>query len=114
MQDFYLFLARMGNLHDCRISSLRWDQEGRWIELVFDDLYSNFAGFPEYPGREQGSIRLIGVERSVFDVEVADGLRVYEVCPSMERENTIDVKFSPTGTISVTCKKAIYPECRLA
>jgi len=113
MQDFYLFLERMGGLHDCQISSLRWDQESCWIELVLDDLYSNFVGLSEYPGREKGSIKLMDVERATFDIETAAGLRIYEICPSKERANTVDLKFSPSGAISVTCKKAVYPECRL-
>lgn len=62
------FFYALGNLHDARIESIEWNVLQQEIALVVDDLYSNFEGFAEYPGRQMARLSLRHVSKWESDI----------------------------------------------
>ncbi|MPN42509.1 hypothetical protein SDC9_190066 [bioreactor metagenome] len=113
MKDFYDFLKRMGGMHDSTVACLTWLPSERRVEFHFDDLYSNFDGLPEYPGREPGMIALHGVSNLTIALENDGPLRVFEFLPQEDESDVVLVTFSPSGKIRARFCAADYPPCRL-
>jgi hypothetical protein len=103
------FLLKLGGLHDATVVAIDWQLESRTLEFVLDDLYANFSGLPEYPGRHKAVIRLEGVSRIDFNVEVTERLRVFEILPAEDRSDEVVAKFSPGGSIRIRFASAVYP-----
>lgn len=113
MGQFFDFLLSLGGLHDATVVSIDWQIETNTIEFTFDDLYANFRGLPEYPGRHRGSIQLQGVSQVDFNVDSSEPLKVFEMLPAEGRIDEVVAKFSPSGTISVCFASAVYPKSAL-
>lgn len=113
MNEFFEFLSKMGGMHDSEVSSIQWRPiEGR-IEIAVEDLYANFDGFPEYPGKESGVIALLGVRQLLMSLENHAKLRIFEFLPVENERDTALIRFSPSGSIRVHFTSAEYPKCRL-
>ena len=109
MNQLSEFLLKLGGLHDATLVAIDWQLESRTLEFVLDDLYANFGGLPEYPGRHKAVIKLEGVSRIDFNVEATERLRVFEILPAEDRADEVVAKFSPGGSIRVRFTSAIYP-----
>ncbi len=59
--DFLKHLAENIGLHDAGILQVNWDAIHDEVNLVIDDLWSNYVGLPEYKGPLLGTIKLLGV-----------------------------------------------------
>ncbi|GHT86365.1 hypothetical protein AGMMS49960_14540 [Betaproteobacteria bacterium] len=116
MNELKLFLERMGALHDAVVLRLIWEPGSRILRFEIDDLCSNFAGLPEYPGAVPGSIALKEVIRVEFDIDMSEGqLNVYEIFVDAASEDEWRVKmlFWPSGRIVVSCRAAEFPDVNL-
>ena len=113
MKSLADFLNAMGGLHDAVVVSIDWQIEAHTLEFTFDDLYANFRGLPEYPGRQRGSILLRDVSRVVVEVDSEERLRVFEILPVEDRADEVVAKFSPSGRITVRFAAAEHPESAL-
>jgi hypothetical protein len=103
------FLFKLGGLHDSTLVAINWQLESRTLEFVLDDLYANFGGLPEYPGRHKAVIKLEGVSRVDFNVDATERLRVFEILPAEDRADEVVAKFSPGGSVRVRFASAVYP-----
>lgn len=103
------YLLKLGGLHDARVVAVNWQIDSQVVEFVVDDLYANFGGLPEYPGRHKGVIRLEGVTRIEFDVEASEKLKIFELLPAEDHANEVLAKFSPSGRVRVRYTSATYP-----
>lgn len=103
------FLNALGGLHDATVVSINWQAEAKVLELAFDDLYANFRGMPEYPGRRAGVIRLVGLSQLSIDVESRERLRIFEFLPDEHQSDVVVVKFAPGGHLSVRYSSAEHP-----
>jgi len=100
------FFEGLGNLHDARIEELRWSPEEREIAFAVDDLHSNFAGLPEYPGLRPQVLILEGVVEFVASVCLSEpNLNVHDFEVSTEPTSglSVSVTFWPDGRIKVLC-----------
>ena len=113
MNDFYEFLKKMGGMHDSIVACLTWLPSEKRIEFLFEDMYSNFDGLPEYPGRQPGTIALHGVSDLSISLETDGPLRVFEFLPDRAESDVVLVTFSPSGKIRARFSSADYPPCRL-
>lgn len=113
MSQFFDFLLSLGGLHDAIVVSIDWQIESNTLELTFDDLYANFRGLPEYPGRHRGSIQFQGVSQVDFGVDSSEKLKVFEILPVEGRADEVVAKFSPSGTLSICFASAVYPASAL-
>ncbi len=113
MKDFYDFLLRMGGMHDSVVECLMWLPSEKKIEFHFEDMYTNFEGLPEYPGRQPGAIALLGVSAIIISIETDEPLRVFEFLPDENEADVVLVTFSPSGKIRARFNSADYPRCRL-
>jgi hypothetical protein len=68
MEDLKRKLENLGLLHDSVVRQLIWKPEEKTIEFVVKDFYSNFEGWPEYPGLMGGSIILSEVQHVEIDI----------------------------------------------
>jgi hypothetical protein len=114
VKDFYDFLLKMGGMHDSIIECLTWLPSEKKLEFRFEDLYSNFCGLPEYPGRQSGAITLHGVSHLDISIETDGSLRVFDFLPDENKSNTVLVTFWPSGKIRARFNSADYPLCQLA
>lgn len=103
------FLNALGGLHDATVVSINWQAETKTLEFAFEDLYANFRGMPEYPGRRTGVIRLCGLSLLSIDVESSERLRVFEFLPDEQQQDMVLVRFSPGGHISAKYTAAEHP-----
>lgn len=113
MKNFRDFLQKMGGMHDSIVACLTWLPSERRIEFLFEDLYSNFVGLPEYPGRQSGMIALHGVSDLSLALETDGPLRVFEFLSDEDESDVVLVTFSPSGRLRVRFRSADYPRCRL-
>lgn len=109
MNQLNEFLLKLGGLHDSRLVALNWQVGSQAVEFVLDDLYANFGGLPEYPGREKGVIRLEGITRIEFEVDTSERLKIFELLPVDDREDEVLAKFSPGGHVRIRYTSATYP-----
>jgi hypothetical protein len=103
------FLNGLGGLHDATVVSINWQASAKTLEFAFDDLYANFRGMPEYPGRRTGVIRLHGLSQLSIDVESSERLRVFEFLPDEQELDVVLVKFSLGGHVSAKYALADHP-----
>ena len=103
------FLLKLGGLRDATLVAIDWQIESRTLEFVIDDLYANFGGLPEYPGRHKAVIKLEGISRVDFNVDATERLRVFKILPAQDRVDEVIAKFSPGGSIRIRFASAIYP-----
>lgn len=103
------YLLKLGGLHDAQLVAMNWHVDSQAVEFVVDDLYANFSGLPEYPGRQKGAIRLEGVSHVEFDIEAWEKLKVFELLPSEDHANEVVAKFSPSGCVRIRYASATYP-----
>jgi hypothetical protein len=105
----------VGGLHDAVLIRLDWMAGQRRLELEVEDLYSNFEGLPNDPGRCPGTIALVGVARLRLDLEPTErGLMVYDVSLVRSESGHMDVTitFSPAGRITAQCSDVEWLEAR--
>lgn len=57
-----IFLSDLGHLHDVLLMDFKFNSLKNNIEFKLDDIYSNFAGLPEYPGETKACISMNEVE----------------------------------------------------
>ena len=112
MEEFFNWLHRMGTLHDVRVQTLTWDLKSKTLTFIFDDLYNNFEGFPEYPGAIGGTIVLHGVRALSMYFEKIENFWITEFQPNPEVADSVEV-YASSGLMRVTFERAEYPECRL-
>src|ERR1700731_4590487 len=96
-------LEQLGDLHDARVMSIRWDANLRDLEFTFEDVYANFRGLANYPAREQGGTVLRHVKELVIDMAVDGngGAHVYEfTVEELQSEFVATVLFRPSGKIT--------------
>lgn len=110
MNQLTEFLQKLGGLHDAHLVAVNWQAGSQAVEFVVGDLYANFGGLPEYPGRHQGVIRFDGVTRIEFDIEASEKLRIFEMLPADEQANEVLVKFSPSGRVRIRYTSASHPQ----
>jgi hypothetical protein len=103
------FLLKLVGLHDATLVAMNWQLETRTLEFVLDDLYANFGGLPEYPGRHRGIIKLEGISRIEFDVEATERLKIFEMLPAEDRPDEVLVKLSPSGYVRIRFASAVCP-----
>ncbi|MRD46058.1 hypothetical protein GHT07_02115 [Caenimonas koreensis DSM 17982] len=103
------YLLKLGGLHDARLVAMNWHVESQVVEFVVDDIYANFLGLPEYPGRQSGVIRLEGVSHVEFAVEASQELKLFELLPAEDHADEVVAKFSPGGRVRIRYAAAIYP-----
>lgn len=110
MTSLVHFLNALGGLHDAHVVSIDWQIEAKTLEFTFDDLYANFLGLPEYPGRQKGKIILRGVSQVEIDVQSdQQRLRVFEFLPVDGKADVIVATFSPSGRVTAQFVAAEHP-----
>lgn len=109
MNAFADFLNALGGLHDSTVISIDWQVEVKTLAFTFDDLYANFQGLPEYPGRRTGVIFLRGLSQVKINIESIERLRVFEILPADGQPDMIIAKFSPGGHLTAKYASAEYP-----
>lgn len=109
MQTIEEFLNALGGLHDAGVLSINWQIGAKTLEFTFDDLYANFRGLSEYPGRRKGAISLKGVGEVVIEIESTEGMKVFEFLPVEGRPGWVTAKFSPGGHITAQFTAAEHP-----
>lgn len=78
MKDFSDFLFSLGGLHDSAVAEVKLQPAQQKIEIHIEDLYSNFVGLPEYPGRQSGVLVLLGVADVSVSLADAGQLLIFE------------------------------------
>jgi len=115
VKEFFEYLQKLGGLHDAVMTDLRWKPAERTIELHFNDLFSNFDGLPEYPGRQPAVIVLHGVSDVRIDIETNhSALRVFEFLAREGSSDAVTITFSPSGRIESRLQSADYPPFQLS
>ena len=109
MDQLFDFLHSLGGLHDAIVISINWKIESNTLEVILDDLYANFRGFPEYPGRQSGVIQFQGTSKVDFNVDSSERLKIFEILLMEGCANEVIAKFSPSGTLSIRFASATYP-----
>jgi hypothetical protein len=102
------FFESLGNLHDCRVAEISWRPKDRQLRFLVEDMNSNFAGLPEYPGREPRAIAMVGLKKIEIDLAFDEAtLNIYELevthNPSHDHQDVV-LKFWPSGTLHLTCE----------
>ena len=110
---FYDFLEKSGGLHDAVIREVVWRPRKQELELFFDDIYSNFQGLPEYPGKHSDVIIFYGLKEITVDIQSDLSIRVYEVGLIDDSENRAQILFSPGGRIKLEFTDVILPKFTL-
>lgn len=113
MSQFSDFLFSLGGLHDSVVISIDWQIESNTLEFTLDDLYANFHGLPEYPGRHGGAIKFQGVSQVDFSVNSSEKLRIFEILPAECHTNKIVAKFSPGGMLTICFVSVVFPAIAL-
>ncbi|MDD2742195.1 MAG: hypothetical protein PHV02_07970 [Rhodocyclaceae bacterium] len=109
MHSFTHFLNALGGLHDAVVVSIDWKINVSTLEIAFDDLYANFRGLPEYPGRKTGSILFRGVGCAAIELRSDERLRVFEILPVKDSSDEVVARFSPSGRITVRFEAVEHP-----
>jgi hypothetical protein len=116
MRDPQSTLQALGGLHDGVVRRIVWLPEGQRLEIDVDDLYSNFVGLAQYPGRKPGTVLLDGITRFEIEVEFAERtLNIEEFSMICADAGTFiaSITFWPTGRIVVHCRAVTMPEVLL-
>jgi len=117
LSDPGAFFRTLGHLHDCEVLTLEVNTATREVIIVVDDLYANFLGLPEYPGKQRAAFLFGGVDDldtgmsldglmariMDLDVEEHSGLRTHVV-----------VRLQPSGQIGIKCKTVACRSTRTA
>lgn len=109
MKEFYDFLGKMGGMHDSVVTCLAWLPSEKKLEIHVEDIFSNFEGFPKYPGPQSGTIVLHGVLDLNITVNTGDPLWVFDFFPDENESDVVVITFSPTGKIRARFSSADYP-----
>lgn len=101
-----LFFDELGNLHDARIRLFEWDPIRGEIVFVFDDLYANFEGLPEYEGAQP--VRLVLSDVSDIEINMTSDNSQLWVLDFEVEEDSAESKLRvlvnlATGLIRVEC-----------
>lgn len=106
-------LEYLGDLHDARVTSIHWDADSEDLEFAFEDIYANFNGLEDYPGKEPGSIVLRHVTQLILDLTATGRAYVYEFnVEELDGEFLATVLFRPNGKITARFASADFPEVR--
>lgn len=101
------FFFALGNLHDAEITALKWEPAQKRVSILLEDLYSNFLGLPEYPGKTAACFIAFGA--GLFEVDVSPDqfpLRIqdWEIDPDYEGSGLrVLVSFGPNGHMRFDC-----------
>jgi hypothetical protein len=111
MNNFRNLLLKLGGLHDARLTAMNWNIDSSSIDLIINNIYANFDGFPEYPGRRDGSIKLEEVSYvesyvEKIEVEKAENLKIFDFLVMSDSEIEILIKFTPNGHLCIRCATA--------
>ena len=107
-------LENLGDLHDARVMSIRWDSHLADLDFTFEDIYANFAGLANHPGKEQGSIVLHNVKELDVAIETIGLAHIYAFSViEIEGDFLATVLFRPSGKITARFTSADFPEVRL-
>lgn len=110
MTSLVHFLNALGGLHDAHVVSIDWQIEAKTLAFTFDDLYANFLGLPEYPGKQRGQITLRGVSQVNIDVQSdQQRLRVFEFLSVDGQADAVVATFRPSGRVTAQFVKAEHP-----
>ena len=110
MSELFVYLRKMGGLHDAIVDSLSWLPSESKIEFRFRDINANFSGLPGDPGRLPGVITLYGTTRVRMDIDLRGApLRVFEFLPVEGTESTVLATFSPEGQVEIEFERADFP-----
>jgi hypothetical protein len=115
MEKFKEFLKSLGALHDVRIDCLSWMPKEKSLEFHLDDLHGSLEGEPSYPGLKPGVIKLTGITRIIFEMEITEKhLNIYEFSVNNLEPGrmTSTILFWPSGRLTVDFKKADFPELK--
>jgi hypothetical protein len=101
------FFKELGNLHDSRIKEIVWSPGQNEVTIALDDLYANFVGLPEYPGKQPSRLVMSNIARIKMDVvtdkfppRVLD-FEIEEVGSNLPLH--VMLKFDPSGVIEIEC-----------
>jgi len=110
IEDFFAFVEEMGGLHDSNILDFSFSPLNKEFKLKIVDIYSNFLGLPEYPGKTYGEIIFKEVQYFSIAIESNDQLKIYDFLISGEKDSMLTILFSPQGSINLTFKNVHFPE----
>jgi hypothetical protein len=108
VMDLFTFLEQMGGLHDSRVQAIVWNPTDYSIEFRFVDIYSNFLGLPEYPGKQSGVVVLHGIREMHMSIDASEPLRVFEFLQHDDQPDEVLVTFSPGGHMRIRFERAEY------
>ncbi|MDR3159504.1 MAG: hypothetical protein LBU11_11010 [Zoogloeaceae bacterium] len=108
MNEFHQFLEKMGRLHDAIASSIVWSSSEMKLEFIFEDMYRNHHGLPEYPGAYPGRIVLYGVRDLSISLDPDEKLWIHEFLLPDRNQNEILVGFCPSGEIRAKFSSVEY------
>jgi hypothetical protein len=98
------FATDTGGLHDGRVTSLVVEVTAQRVTIVVADLYSNWKGLPEYPGKAEATLVFDNAARVSFDdVTLGEGHSIYEL--NVVRGGTqwqATLSFVPAGKLRMT------------
>jgi hypothetical protein len=115
MIGFSEFLECLGGLHDANLPSVTMNAEG-FLEIEIDDIFANFLGLPEYPGKTPARVRLAEVTDFAVSVPSIRQLKVYEwkAAPGKQGKTEMRIAIAPYGNIAAGFSRAAYPEHELS
>ena len=103
---FSYFIELLGDLHDAKLVEFIFNAPERKVKILFDDIYSNFAGFPIYPGECPGEILFDGVTDLISTFNETGHGGVYSI---ESTESSINIKFWPSGRIYFSFASVMFP-----
>lgn len=116
VKEFAEFLTKLGNLHDCTVSSFEWMPDKKAMAFEIEDIYFNFEGLPEYKGPLAGRIVLERLERVDIDfVSIKGPLRIddFVVLNASQDAPEASITFWTGGKIVATFQLVAFPDISL-
>jgi hypothetical protein len=114
ISPFQGFLFSLGGLHDSIVTGIEVDGRSAQLVLQIEDLYSNFDGLPEYPGRAPATIILAGIDRFSMRLQMSIESQIqelhihdFEVLKKTHLGELAEIKFWPEGDIQIEYATAI-------
>jgi hypothetical protein len=100
---------QLGGIHDGKVLAISFDVNRQIMEVMLDDIYSNFLDFPEYPGTTPAQMIFSGLNKFSCDVDLNELPLAIAIIECQEREGgglySLSISLGRSGSMEISCQQ---------